>query len=171
MMWTQEAVFAFNNNILKCLLEEETSAALHPLSDARSWKAALWEVLLNLCTIKAHFWWKWHCSLMLLTDCSLAVWTGSGLIADIFQSQCPVFVCHLGFSFIYSTGVIYDGHFENFPSPEPRAVGYRKVKQPWRQSHLTWWLWEVRQLKEVLRSRETLASFVYLFIFTPSWIK
>lgn len=78
----------------------------------------------------------------------------SGLISDIFRSQCPVLVCHFGFSFYLccqptmseDIGVIY-----GLASPWTSSCQLPQVKQPWQQSHhLTWWLWGGQIVKRSL---------------------
>lgn len=106
---------------------------------------------------------------MFLTDWS--VWTRmqSDLIADFFFLSGLSALCFSviwDFHLIYSTGVIYDGHFENFPSRRTSSLRLPEVKQPWRQSHLTWWLWGGQAVK---RSSEKPRDFgLFLFIYFHS---
>lgn len=157
---------AFNNNILKCLLERRNFGSPPSFIWCKIPESSIVRSAVELVHHKGPFLMKMTLFLNVI-DGLLAgrVDWASGLIADIFFSLSALCLSVIwDFHLIYSTGVIYDGHFENFPSPGTSSRRWPEVKQPWRQSHLTWWLWggqAVKRSSEKPRDFGLFCLFIY----------
>ena len=164
---------AFNNNILNCLLERRNCGSPPSFIWCRVLESSVVRSPVELVHHKVPFLMKMTLFLTVLGGLLAgrgdrdAEWPYRRFFFFFFPSLSALCLCVIwDFHLIYSTGVICDGHFENFPSRRTSSLRLPEVEQPWRQSRLTWWLWGGQAVK---RSSEKPRDFgLFLFIYFHS---
>lgn len=161
---------AFNNNILKCLLERRNCGSPPSFIWCKVLESSVVRSPVELVHHKGPFLMKMTLFLNVL-DGPLA----GRVDWDAEWPYCRFFFFSLSalclsviwdFHLIYSIGVIYDGHFENFPWRRASSRGLPEVEQPWRQSQPTWWPWGGQAVKRSSEKPRDFGLFLFIYLFS-----